>query len=258
MKDTKAHTRFKFIGLLSLFVLTWLTLSAMWPAISSAQGFPFDIDKATAPANISVSLQIIFLLTILSLAPSILIMMTAFTRIIVVFSFLRHAMGTQQMPPNQLLIGIALFLTLFIMAPVWDQVNTEALQPYLNEEISQSEAMAVGMGPIRNFMLKHTREKDLALFVHLAKMEKPKNSDEIPARIIIPAFVISELRISFQIGFLLYLPFIVLDMIVASLLMSMGMLMLPPIMISLPFKILMFVLVDGWYLLIDSLMGGFR
>jgi flagellar biosynthetic protein FliP len=208
--------------------------------------------------RLSLPIEILLALTVLSLAPAILIMLTSFTRIIVVFSFVRHALGTQQMPPPQLLIGLALFLTVIIMFPVFNQVNDEALQPYLKEEIGRETALNKGFVPIRKFMLAHTREKDIALFMKLSDIKKPLEPDSISASVIIPSFIISELKTAFQIGFLIYLPFLVIDMVVASVLMSMGMLMLPPVMISLPFKILLFVLVDGWHLLVKSLVSGFQ
>ena len=210
------------------------------------------------PGEITTTLQIVFLLTVLSLAPSLLIMTTCFTRIIVVFSLLRRALGTQQMPPNQLMVGLALFLTIFAMTPVWERINEEALQPYLREELSQRAAFQVGVEPIRTFMLQRTREKDLALFVRMSQTSKPRDGSEVPTRALLPAFAISELRMAFQIGFLLYIPFLVVDMIIAGILMAMGMMMLPPIMISLPFKLLLFVLVDGWYLIVQSLITPFR
>lgn len=215
------------------------------------------IEKAKTPGDVAMSLQILFIMTILSLAPSILMLMTSFTRIVIVLHFIRQALGTQQMPTNQVLIGLALFLTFFVMHPVIQKINDIALQPYLHEQIEAKEALVKAQEPIRQFMLKLTREKDLALFVKLAENPKPYNQSDIPLRVLIPAFVISELRIAFQIGFMLYIPFLMIDMIVSSVLMSMGMLMLPPIMISLPFKILLFVLVDGWYLIIDSVMKSF-
>ena len=216
------------------------------------------IDKATEPDDVAVSLQIIAILTVLSLAPSLLITMTCFTRIVVIFNFLKQATGTQTMPPNQLIIGLSLFLTFFIMAPVFNTINERAIQPYLKEQISQKQAFTESVKPIKRFMLKQTRQKEIGLFFKLAKLNKPKNASEIPLRVLVPAFIISELRIAFQIGFILYLPFLMIDMIVASVLMSMGMLMLPPIMISLPFKILLFVLVDGWYLVVESIVAGFK
>jgi flagellar biosynthetic protein FliP len=215
------------------------------------------IEKGGDPGDVSVLLQIVFLLTIVSLAPAILILMTSFTRLAVVFSFLRHALGTQQTPSNQIIAGLALFLTFFIMMPVWQKINNNALQPYLNEEISQEIAIKEAGDPIRQFMFKQTREKDLALFIKMAKVEKPKNSSDVPTSILIPAFVISELKTAFIIGFVLYVPFLIIDMVVASVLLSMGMMMLPPILISLPFKLMLFVLVDGWYLVVGSLVNSF-
>lgn len=215
------------------------------------------VGKVSKPADVAVVLQIFFMMTVISLAPSLLMMTTSFTRIVVVLSFLRSAMGTQQAPSNQIVIGLSLFLTFFIMAPVWQQVNTQALQPYKAQTISQEEALKRGVAPIRKFMLSQVREKDLALFLSLSKLPRPRNVDDIPTLTLIPAFVVSELKTAFQIGFLVYIPFLVLDMVVASVLMSMGMMMLPPVMISLPFKILLFVLVDGWGLIIGSLVKSF-
>jgi flagellar biosynthesis protein FliP len=194
---------------------------------------------------------------VISLAPSLLMMTTSFTRIVVVLSFLRSAMGTQQAPSNQIVVGLSLFLTFFIMAPVWQQINTQALQPYKAQTITQEEAFKRGVAPVRKFMLSQVREKDLALFISLSKLPRPRNADDIPTMTLIPAYVVSELKTAFQIGFLIFIPFLVLDMVVASVLMSMGMMMLPPVMISLPFKILLFVLVDGWGLVIGSLVKSF-
>ena len=205
-----------------------------------------------------VPLQILILLTILTLAPSMLIMMTSFTRIIIVLSFIRNALGLQQTPPNQVLIGLSLFLTFFIMAPIGSQINKEAIQPYINEEIDQQEAYKKAMEPVREFMFKQTRDKDLALFMDMAKIGKTTKLSDIPNNVIMPAFVISELKTAFQIGFVIYIPFLVIDMVVSSTLMSMGMMMLPPVIISLPFKILLFILVDGWNLLAKSLVLGFK
>jgi len=209
------------------------------------------------PSDTVGVLRIIMMMTVLSLAPSILIMMTAFTRIVIVLSFLRQALGTQQMPPNQLIVGLSLFLSFYVMAPTWKVISSKSLEPFLNEKIDQSTAIARAEEPLRDFMFHQTREKDLALFLSLAKEEKPKTKLDLPTYILIPAFVISELKTAFQIGFMLYLPFLVLDMVVASVLMAMGMMMLPPIMISLPFKLLLFVLVDGWELVIGSLVKSF-
>lgn len=216
------------------------------------------VDRASQPSDVAVTLEIILLLTILSVAPAIFIMVTSFTRVVVVFSFLRHALGTQQAPPAQVMVGLAVFITIFVMAPVWNDVNVNALQPYLDNKISQKEAIDNTLRPVREFMLKQTREKDLALFVNMAGLEKPENENDIPTHVLIPAFIINELRIAFQVGFLLYIPFLMLDLIIASVLMSMGMMMLPPVMISLPFKLLLFVLVDGWHLIVESIILGFN
>ncbi len=214
--------------------------------------------EGNQPQDLAISLKILLLLTVLTLVPAILILLTSFTRIIVVLSLLRRALATQQMPPNQVIIGLALFLTIYVMAPVWTQIDQDALQPYLAQEIDQKVALKQAVVPLRQFMFKQVREKDIALFVNMSKLPRPNNREDIPLYILTPAFVISELRIAFQIGFMIYLPFIVIDMIVASTLMSMGMMMLPPVMISLPFKILLFVLVDGWYLVIESLVKTFH
>jgi flagellar biosynthesis protein FliP len=219
--------------------------------------FRFGIEKGGDPGDVSVLLQIVFLLTVLTLAPAILILTTSFTRLAVVFSFLRQAVGTQQTPSNQIIAGLALFLTFFIMMPIWQKINNNALQPYLHEEISQEIALKAAINPIRNFMFKQTREKDLALFIKMAKINKPKNKDEIPTTVLIPAFVISELKTAFIIGFVLFVPFLIIDMVVASVLLSMGMMMLPPIMVSLPFKLMLFVLVDGWNIIVGSLVKSF-
>ncbi len=215
------------------------------------------VGEAENPEEVSVVLQIVALLTILSLAPAILILMTSFTRIVVVFHFLRQALGTQQSPPNQVVIGLSLFITFFIMTPVWQQVYGKALRPYLDKEISYQEAFDNAKTPVRQFMLYNTREKDLALFVNASRSEKPQTPDDVSLLVLIPAFVISELKTAFIIGFVLYVPFLVIDMVVASVLLSMGMMMLPPIMISLPFKIMLFVLVDGWNLLVGSVVKSF-
>ena len=215
------------------------------------------IDGVETPQEMADSLRIVFLLTILSLAPSILIMMTSFTRIIIVLSFTRSAMGTQQMPPNQVLVGLALFLTLFIMAPVISDINTNAYQPLISGEINETEALDIGMKPLREFMLKQTYKKDMNLFLVISKQDKPGTPEEIPTAALISAFITSEIKRGFQMGFFIYIPFIMIDMVVASTLMSMGMMMLPPIMISLPFKILLFILVDGWNLVIKTLITSF-
>lgn len=232
------------------------------PAFSQPQSWPvptiqIGVREAKDPGEFSVLLQILALLTILSVAPAILIMMTSFTRLVVVFSFLRHALGTQQMPPNQILIGLSIFLTFFIMTPVWQAVEEKAWAPYREKKISQSQALEEAMKPVRLFMFKQTREKDLALFLQISKTPKPRNREEIPTTILLPAFMISELKTAFQIGCILYIPFLIVDMVVSSVLLSMGMMMLPPVMISLPFKVLLFVLVDGWNLVVGSLVKSF-
>ena len=216
------------------------------------------IEAAKSPQDISASLQILLILTILSLAPALLIMVTSFTRIIIVLSFTRSAIGTQQVPPNSVLIGLALFLTFFTMAPIFTQVNQTALQPYLQKQITFNQALAKGESPIRGFMFQQVREKDIALFIDLAKLSSPKSEADIPTYVLIPAFLISELKTAFSIGFMVFVPFLIIDMVISVTLMSMGMMMLPPILISLPFKILLFVLVDGWHLIVQSLALSFR
>jgi len=209
------------------------------------------------PQEIVSAIKILMVLTVLTLAPAILIMMTAFTRIIIVLSFVRQALGTQQMPPNQLLVGLALFLTFFIMQPFFERINQDALQPFLNNQISQDVAIEKAVAPIRVFMFHQTRAADLELFVKLSKSERPKTRADVSTMVLVPAFVLSELKTAFQIGFIIYLPFLVIDMVAASVLMAMGMMMLPPVVISLPFKIMLFVLVDGWALLVGSLVKSF-
>mgnify|MGYP001150476866 CR=1 FL=1 len=216
-----------------------------------------EIFNSSDPGNVSTSVQLLLMLTVLSLAPSILILMTCFTRIIIVLSFVRTALGTQQMPPTQVLLGLALFLTFFIMSPVLQEVNDEALTPLFNEEINLEEAYTRASGPFKEFMSEQTRQKDLQLFLNYTQAEQPDSIDDIPLTTLVPAFALSEIKTAFQIGFMIFIPFLVIDMIVASVLMSMGMMMLPPVMISLPFKILLFVLIDGWYLVIESLLQSF-
>lgn len=213
-----------------------------------------ELGTAKNPDDISTSLQLLLALTILSLAPSIIIMTTCYLRVIIVFHFLRTALGTQQMPPNQLLAGAALFITFFVMAPVWQKAHDEGLKPYIDKKITLDTAYAKGIAPIREFMFKNVREKDLELFMGMGHFERPNTRDDVPIYVLIPAFVLSELRAGFIIGFFLFIPFLMIDMIVASILMSMGMMMLPPMLISTPFKILLFVLVDGWNLIVGSLV----
>jgi flagellar biosynthesis protein FliP len=249
-------------GICILGIMGALVLMGGTPGSAFSQTMPIPtlkigIGEAKDAGEVSVLIQILFLLTILSLAPAILIMTTSFTRLIVVFSFLRQALGTHQMPPNQIMIGLALFLTFFIMTPVWQNVRENALNPYMDKKISQKQAIDEALKPVRKFMLRQTREKDLALFLHIAKAPKPKTQEELPTTVILPAFMISELKTAFQIGFLLYIPFLIIDMVVSSVLLSMGMMMLPPMMVSLPLKLLLFVLVDGWYLIVGSMVKSF-
>lgn len=244
--------------LFCLMALMLMGTTALAAPLVPIPNINIGVEAAGNPQDVAVSLQILFALTILSLAPSILIMMTSFVRIIVVLSFLRSALATQQMPPNQVLVGLALFLSFYIMSPYLTQVNQQALQPYLAGSISQEQAMTQAMKPMREFMFKQTRENDLALFVNLSEAPRPASQEEVSSMTLIPAFIISELKTAFQIGFLIYIPFIVIDMVVASTLMSMGMMMVPPVMISLPFKLLLFVLVDGWHLIIHSLITSFH
>ncbi|MEO4053510.1 flagellar type III secretion system pore protein FliP [Solibacillus sp. CAU 1738] len=209
------------------------------------------------PTNVATSIKLLVLLTVLSLAPSILILMTSFARIVIVLSFTRTALATQQMPPNQVIVGLALFLTFFIMAPTFQEVNKQALQPLFEEEIGLEEAYEKASLPFKEFMSKHTRQKDLELFMEYSQAERPESVEDIPLTMLVPAFALSEIKTAFQMGFMIFIPFLVIDMVVASTLMSMGMMMLPPVMISLPFKILLFVLVDGWYLVMKSLLQSF-
>lgn len=240
-------------GLLLLLLVAQDALAA--PLIPSVN---VDVGSSSKPQDVAVTLQVMALLTVLSLAPGILIMTTSFVRIVVVIGFLRNALSTQNVPPNQVVIALSLFLTFYIMSPYWSQANENGIQPYMAGQITQEEALTNVVEPIREFMFKQTRESDLALFVNLADDERPDTQEDVSTFTLIPAFVISELKTAFQIGFMIYVPFIVIDMIVASTLMSMGMMMLPPVMISLPFKILLFVMVDGWHLLIKSLIVSFK
>lgn len=253
-----ANHRMKQIAI-RLFIS--LCLVVCFAHVVDAQSLPtvsVQIGQASEPTELSTTLQVILLLTVLSLAPSILIMASSFLRIIIVLSFLRHAMGTPQMPPSQLLAGLALVLTCFIMAPVANVAYTNGIKPYMEKQINGEDAFKEVSAPFRKFMLAQTREQDLALFVDLAKMQQPNSPDDIPLHVLVPGFVISELRTGFQIAFVIFIPFLVIDMVVASVLMSMGMMMLPPVVVSLPFKLLLFVLVDGWYLLVKSLVESFR
>ncbi|EDL63956.1 flagellar type III secretion system pore protein FliP [Bacillus sp. SG-1] len=213
--------------------------------------------NSSSPDSVATSVKLLLLFTVLSIAPGILILMTSFTRIVIVLSFVRTSLATQQMPPNQVLVGLSLFLTFFIMAPTFQEVNETALTPLFNEEINLEQAYENAAGPFKDFMSKHTRQKDLELFLNYSGAERPESIDDIPLTALVPAFALSEIKTAFQIGFMIFIPFLVIDMVVASILMSMGMMMLPPVMISLPFKILLFVLVDGWYLVVKSLLQSF-
>ena len=233
-------------------------------AVNCAEAAPIipsvnvEVGTAENPEQVASTLQVIAVLTLATLAPGILMMTTSFVRIVVIIGFLRNALSTQNVPPNQVVISLALFLTFYIMAPYWSQANDNGLQPYLAGQISQEEAITNVLEPMREFMFKQTRESDLALFVNLSEAERPNSQEDVSTFVLIPAFIISELKTAFQIGFMIYVPFIVIDMIVATTLMSMGMMMLPPVMISLPFKILLFVMIDGWHLLIRSIIVSFR
>lgn len=243
--------------------LCWIALATViclvLPNLVSAAGPSVSIDLGSdSPKQTAVVIQILILLTVLSLAPALFIMVTSFTRIVIVLSFLRQALGTQSVPPNQVLLSLALFLTMFIMAPVGQQVYGDALQPLLAEQLSYEDAWKKGIEPVRGFMLRQMRDKDLELFISLSKIPKPEKVSDVPTHVIIPAFILSELRISFQIGFLIYIPFLIVDMVVASILMSMGMMLLPPAVISLPFKLILFVLADGWYLVVGSMVRSFQ
>lgn len=230
------------------------------PGAVAAAGLPtlsIGVQEAATPAEVSTALQVLLVLTVLSVAPAILLMTTAFTRIIIVLSFVRQAMGTQNTPPNQVLLGLALFLTLFVMAPTLNAINDRAVQPYMAERITQQQALEQSVAVMRDFMFSQVQESELQLFIEITKEEQPENPREVSTLILVPAFMLSELKRAFQMGFMIYVPFLVIDMLVSSVLMAMGMMMLPPIVISLPFKLLLFVLVDGWQLVVGSLMQSF-
>jgi flagellar biosynthesis protein FliP len=243
---------------LALVFCSFLAAQNAYAAVGKDfSGVEIRIGGGETKGGLSTPLQILVLMTILSLAPAILVSVTSFTRLLVVFHFLRQALGTQTMPPNQVLIGLALFLTYFIMQPVGERINQEALQPMLNGRITEMQALDQACVPLRQFMLRQTRDKDLALFLNIAKQPKPSDMREIPMRILIPSYMISELKRAFQIGFALFIPFLIIDMVVASVLLSMGMMQLPPVVVSTPFKILLFVMVDGWNLVVGSLVKTF-
>jgi flagellar biosynthetic protein FliP len=245
-------------GVLLLGITVFAILLGSQPCLAETSPLvSIGLEGAAEPGEVSIVLQIFLLLTVLSLAPTILIMLTSFVRIAIVLSLLRQAMGTHQMPPNQIIMGLAMFLTFFVMAPVGTTIHETALQPYLDKQIDFREALHKASDPIREFMYRQTREKDLALLIDIAKVDRPHNADDVPIQVLIPSFIISELKTAFQIGFMLYVPFLIIDMVVASVLLSMGMMMLPPIMISLPFKLMIFVLTDGWYLIVGSIVKSF-
>jgi len=235
-----------------LFIISAFAQNMQLPTIT------LGAKSASNPDETVTAVQIVMLLTILTLAPSIIIMTTSFTRIIIIFHFIKQAIGIQAMPPSQVLVGLALFLTFFIMTPTITNIYNEAYTPYVEKKIGQDSAFSNASIEMKKFMLKQTGEKELELFLSMYKGNKPKTALDIPLQVVIPSFILSEIRIAFQIGFILYLPFIIIDMVIASILMSMGMMMLPPMMISIPFKILLFVLVDGWYLLVDSIINGYN
>lgn len=250
--------------MLSTKIVSRLTALAMFVfseavmAQSQGGGLSINLSDTDDPSSVVPAIKIVALLTVLTVAPAILLMTTSFTRILIVMSFVRQALGTQQMPPNQVIVGLSLFLTLFTMSPVLDQINTKALTPYLAKEIPQDTALQEVARPLRKFMLAHTREADLGMFFSIAKMAKPNTPNDVPMTVLMPAFMISELKTAFQIGFIIYIPFLIIDMVVSAVLMAMGMVMLPPTVISLPFKLVLFVLVDGWSLIVGSVVKSFH
>ena len=250
-------------ALASLFAIVVFAVPALAQTAPTNPAIPIPrinigLSPATKPSDVALSLQILVLLTVVTLAPTLLVLLTSFTRIVIVLSFVRTALGTQQVPPTQVLVGLSLLLTFFVMNPVIQDINKNALQPYLGNKISQSVAVDRAAKPLRAFMFKQTREKDIALFYSLSKEQRPAQQADVPTYLLVPAFVISELKTAFQIGFAIYIPFIVIDMVVASVLLSMGMMMIPPVIISLPFKILIFLLVDGWNLIVQALFASFQ
>ncbi|WCK52885.1 flagellar type III secretion system pore protein FliP [Aneurinibacillus sp. Ricciae_BoGa-3] len=248
------------IALLLLIILSFPEMSFAAAASNpvTVPGVDINLGTSNKPEDVSVTLQIVLMLTVLSVAPAILLMMTCFTRIVVVLSFVRQALSTQQAPPTQVLIGLSLFLTFFVMSPTLSAVNSQAVQPYFKHQITQQQAFERAQVPLKQFMVKYTREKDLNLFLEYTKAPKPKTTNDIPLTALVPAYAISEMKTALQIGFMIFIPFLVIDMVVSSVLMGMGMMMLPPVMVSLPFKILLFVMVDGWYLVVKSLLLSFQ
>lgn len=257
-----AHALVMLLLALVALVLALVFLNGDAWAQSTAGNFglptvDIKVGSATSPQDVSKGLQILILLTVLTLAPAILIMTTSFTRIVIVLSLVRQAIGTPQLPPGQVIIGLSLILTFFVMAPTFNKINAEALQPYLKGSMAQTVALDKAIQPLRTFMFKQTNQKDLELFVGLAKLKRPKNTGDVPTHVLLPAFVISELKMAFQLGFIIFLPFLIIDVVISSILVSMGMIFLPPMSISLPFKIVLFVLVDGWHLIASALVTGF-
>jgi flagellar biosynthesis protein FliP len=248
---------FAVLILMAIFVQASAAQAQISGTSLSAPGISISLDPTSEPTDLTTPIKILLLITILAMAPSILVMMTCFTRIVIVLGFLRQAMGTHQAPSSQIIVGLALFLTIFIMQPVFQKIYHEAYVPYSEKSIGYEEAGKNALAPLRAFMLKQTKEKDLTLLVKISRIERPESINDIPTFVLIPSFILSELKTAFIIGFMVYLPFLIIDMVVASILMSMGMMMLPPIMISMPFKLLIFVLADGWYLIIGSLVDSF-
>lgn len=252
--------RLVIMSILASVALTLLVLTISSTEVLASTGLPslsINLSETDNPSAVVPAIKIVSLLTILSIAPAILLMMTSFTRILVVLSFLRQAIGTTTMPPNQVLLGLSLFLTMFTMAPVWEPINDRVMTPLMQNAITQEQALKEVIVPIRKFMMAETREADLGLFMNISKLPKPKSKDDIPMSVLIPAFMISELKTAFQIGFLIYIPFLIIDMVVSAILMAMGMMMLPPTVVSLPFKLVLFVLVDGWSLIVGALVKSF-
>lgn len=243
---------------LSLVILTFFIFTDNVLGQIKIPTLQLQLSETEGPDGVVPAMKIVALLTVLSIAPAILLMMTSFTRILIVLGFVRQALGTQTMPPNQVVVGLSLFLTIFTMAPVWSVIQEKALTPYLQQTIAQEQALENLITPVRKFMLAETREDDLKLFYDIAKAEQPDTSSEVPMSILMPAFMISELKTAFQIGFLIYIPFLIIDMVISSILMAMGMMMLPPTVVSLPFKLVLFVLVDGWSLIVSSVVRSFQ
>ncbi|MFA7248987.1 MAG: flagellar type III secretion system pore protein FliP [Dehalococcoidia bacterium] len=252
LRPTRRGVAFAMLGLGVMFVATGCVAADGTATVPNIGG-----GGPGQPSSAATGVQLLVLLTTLSLAPALLVMVTSFTRIIIVLSLVRNALGVPQLPPNQVLLGIAFLLTVFVMAPVWTTVNRDALQPYLGGQMSQRDAISTAEKPVRKFMLAQTRESDLALFVGLSQDTRPDNIDQVPTYVVIPGFIVSELKTAFLMGFIIFVPFLIIDIVISSALLSMGMMMLPPVVVSLPFKILLFVLVDGWSLIIGSLVTSF-